>query len=950
MLAQERRDADRARRTGDLRAARRLLDEHLDDEPSDAASRTLRALVRRQAGDWEGALGDARRALDDSAQAPRELRAECARNLADLLCELGRGAEAAAVLESARADLDPGADARDAWALGSALWACGRRSDAREVLRQGMEGESGVTWQRQLARGRCERRLGFLQRAARSVVEAETRPGELGEPGQGEPDLLAELGSIYFEADGEVDHPEAAGRSPSRLYAAALQRSPGHEGALLGLFELHQTNWNLQRRAAEEYLEELFAANPASVRGLVAGTRADLEDGKLMSARERLESLARLAPGRRDVRALQATLAWIEHRRDDARAALEALAREDPADAEPEVILGQTLNELYRFPESVDFLRSAVERDPLDWRAWTQLGRALANTGDSEGGLAALQKALETAGGRQDVWRTNTERVLRRMHERFDELQASGDLLFSWEPAAAEVLAAYQVPFYQEARSELAARYGFTPEPVNIQVFERFEDFSVRSTGFTGFPALGVCFGPVVTAVSPASQLRGHFSWARTSFHEFTHVIHLGLSHNRCPRWITEGLATWEEEQRNPAWTRNMRRDLVDAHANGDLIGVRDLNRAFRGPRILFGYYQGGLLCRMLIERHGFPPILRLLEAFDRGLDLDQAFAEVYGASPEEIDRQFEAFVAGELASLAIEPRWSPATVARVRLDLSGEAPEADPHRQAWQEGWCTVAWGWWQAGRKVDAEQALRRLAASGDLPPRALFLRAEMELAAGDEAGARASYRAGVEAGGRDFRARMALGRMALREQELEEALEHFGAAEDLFPGYPEKPLAAELFLAEVLGRLDRTEEMYRARERWLAWNADEYAMRFELARWHAREGRPAQAERWFAEVNEIDPLRRALHAEWGAALEALERPEEALREYRVALLVPSELDLDQPGPPDEKEQARLLTAQARMLAALGRQDESRSTACRALELDAENAEARTLCGRDP
>jgi p-hydroxybenzoate 3-monooxygenase len=83
-------------------------------------------------------------------------------------------------------------------------------------------------------------------------------------------------------------------------------------------------------------------------------------------------------------------------------------------------------------------------------------------------------------------------------------------------------------------------------------------------------------------------------------------VIHLGLSHNRCPRWITEGLATWEEEHKHACWTRNMRRDLIDALANDDLIRVRDLNRAFRGPRILFGYYEGGLLCKMLIDERGF--------------------------------------------------------------------------------------------------------------------------------------------------------------------------------------------------------------------------------------------------------------------------------------------------------------------------------------------------------
>jgi tetratricopeptide (TPR) repeat protein len=392
-----------------------------------------------------------------------------------------------------------------------------------------------------------------------------------------------------------------------------------------------------------------------------------------------------------------------------------------------------------------------------------------------------------------------------------------------------------------------------------------------------------------------------------------------------------------------------MRRDLVDAHANSALIGVRDLNRAFRGPRILFGYYQGGLLCRMLIDRHGFPPMLRLLEAFDRGLDLDRAFGEVYGATPEQIDREFEAFVRAQLQGIAIEPRWSPTTIAKLRLGLAREAPADAAELESWKDGWCTVAWGWWQTGRQVDAQQALRRVTAVGEPPPRALFLRAEMALAAGDDAGAREAYLAGVDAGGRDFRARMALGRLALQDDDLEGAVEHFQAAEALFPGYPDKPLAAELFLAETLGRLDRTDEMYRARERWLAWNADEYAMRMELARWHAREARPQEAVRWFEEVNEIDPFRRALHVEWGEVLEALERYEEALREFRVALLVPVDLDLDQAGPPDDEERARLLTAQARMLGKLGRKVESAATAAQALELDPQNDEARAIAAGD-
>lgn len=941
-LAQERTEALRALRRGDVRSGLRLVDEHLSDDPTDAASRHLRAQLRARASNWSGALEDAARAFEDARGADPRLRADCARTWAGCLIELGRAAEALAVLDGAGALADPAEDPRNAWVRARALAESGAREQRREVLRLGQDSAQATTWERALDAARCARELGFLSRAARMVTEAEGLPGEFGEDGRGQPDILSELASIYFEADGEVAHPEAASRSPADLYRAVLEASPGHEQACLGMHELHQVNWTRRLRDASDFLDDLFAVAPDSLAGRVRVARVALGDGNLPAARDQIARLCDLAPQRRDVRALEASLAWIEHRRDEARAILAELAEADPGDSAPWVGLGRTLNDLYRFGEALEFLREASERDGRDRQAWTQLGRSLANTGATAEGLAALRRATEVAEGRHDVWRHNTLLVLERMEERFVTQAVPGDLSFSWIPDGAAVLAAYQVPFYQAAREELAERYAFTPGAVQIEIFDRFQDFSVRSTGFEGFPALGVCFGPVVTAVSPLSELRGKFSWARTGFHEFTHVVHLGLSHNRCPRWITEGLATWEEEQRNPAWTRNMRRELLDARANGELIAVRDLNAAFRGPRILFGYYQGGLLCRMLIDEHGFPPMIRLLSAFDRGLDIDQAFGEVYGATPEEIDARFLEFVDGELAQLALEPRWGPAAVARRRLGLADKPPADDAERAAWRDAWCTVAWGRWQTGRVVDSEQALRALAALGELPPRAHFLRGEMALSRNDRSAARESYEAGIAAGGADFRASMALGRMAFEDEDWSRAEKHLLAAEAQFPGFPEKILAAELLLAEVYGRTEREAERMAARERWLSWNSDEYPMRVASARWHAERGRHADAVRWFDEANQIDPMSRALHEGWGSSLFELGRFEEALREFEVALLVPAEFEAEG-GAPSDEQRARLLGWRARALAALDRAEEARAAAAQALALDEDCAEAK-------
>lgn len=944
LLAMERTEADRLRRRGSIKKAISQLTELIDDEPGDAASRAIRARARLDLAQYERALRDAERALEDALKINRDgggdLRALCARVLAEVLLETGRSSEALDALNRIESDLDATARARDAWVLGRVLEELGRREESRGVLRQGARIASG-DWRELLARGQCQRRLGQLRAASESLVAAD----RAAKDDQGvEPAILVELGDLFFEADREVE--AAKSRSPKHLYAEALRIHEHHVGALLGLFELHRYNWRRRQRTAADILEEAKATAPDSVAVLLAGVRADLEDGKLPAARKGLARLEDLAPARRDVRTVNAALAWVEHRRKDCKEILTELESVDTLDSNPPREVGRHLLELYRFAEGVEFLEHAVELDPEDHLAWQELGRALANTGREVEGREALETAARKASGRQDAWRDNMVQVLGRM-ERELVTEKFGDLSFRWRPAAADVLREYLVPFYKDAREEFSQRYGFTSTPTVIEVFDRHVDFSVRSTGFQGFPALGVCFGPVVTSVSPLSELRGSFSWSRTAFHEFSHVIHLGISHNRCPRWITEGLATWEEVNRNPTWTRNLRRDLLDARANDDVIPVRELNRAFRGPRILFGYYQGGLLCEMLIEDYGFPPMIHLLQAFDRGLDLDQAFREVFDASPEDIDERFAKFLEREYGALALEPRWKPSRIERMRIFAKQTPPEDSAARSAWIEEWTTIAWGSWQQRKRVDSQEALRLLKQSGAETARIAFLEGEIALSEGRESEAQESFYRGLELGGEDYRVRVALGSLAAADNELEEAEAQYLAAEAAFPGYDEESLSAELRLADLLLLEDREEAGMAARERWLAWNAGELDMRRKVAAWHAENDRHERAATLYSECNQIDLFLRDVHRKWADSLYELDRQEEAAREFRVARIVPFDLDADEPGPLSKAAEAELLALEARSLRALGRDEAATALARRALELDEDNELAEEVLG---
>jgi tetratricopeptide (TPR) repeat protein len=150
----------------------------------------------------------------------------------------------------------------------------------------------------------------------------------------------------------------------------------------------------------------------------------------------------------------------------------------------------------------------------------------------------------------------------------------------------------------------------------------------------------------------------------------------------------------------------------------------------------------------------------------------------------------------------------------------------------------------------------------------------------------------------------------------------------------------------------------------------------MRVDVADWHAAAGRHADAVRLYEEANEVDVFRRDLHIKWGTSLFEEERYEPALREFGVALLVPAALDPDHirvdprvlpPGvdpravpprmlaalpanaktviAPTDKQRASWIAMQAACLKALGREQESRAHATRALELDPDCERARKL-----
>lgn len=405
--------------------------------------------------------------------------------------------------------------------------------------------------------------------------------------------------------------------------------------------------------AATEETDAALRTNPNLAMAHITRAGMALRDMDIRLADEHIARALNINPNDLEALSVRAAARFLADDREGFERAKTDVFRRNRRFSRMYSIIGEFAEWEHRYPEIVAMAHEAVTLDSDDALGHATLGLNLLRMGEETEGLSALRDAWSR--DRYNVHVFNTlnlyDNVISREYEEFEAAPFRMRMHRDERPA----LEPYVVPTLRRAYNDMVRRYGFTPEgPVRIELFANTEHFSVRTTGLPNVGVQGVCFGKVVTAISPAG---GPFNWGNIVWHELAHVFHIQLSRNHVPRWFTEGLAEYETIIARPEWKREDDASLYQAMQGGRFPAIRDMNAAFthvRHPQqILTAYYGSSQIIVYLVGRFGFEVVPRMLRAWGEGLQTPEVISRVLRISAEQLDTDFRTHTLNRLQSHA---------------------------------------------------------------------------------------------------------------------------------------------------------------------------------------------------------------------------------------------------------------------------------------------------------
>ena len=385
--------------------------------------------------------------------------------------------------------------------------------------------------------------------------------------------------------------------------------------------------------------------NPHHVPSLLFVVDHHIDAERYDDARQVLDQVLTVNPLCPEAWAFGAVLAHLDNDLAGERTARDQALSTWSTNPQVDHLIGRKLSGKYRFREGSQYQRQALECDSVFQPAQLQLAMDLLRTGEEEEGWRRAALVFEV--DEYNVVAHNLVQLQANL-SRFRTLE-NKDFVIRMDAREAGIYGDRVLNLLMRAKQVLCAKFALQiDEPVTVEIFPQQQDFAIRTFGLPGGAGfLGVCFGRVITANSPASQGNTPSNLESVLWHEFCHVVTLQKTRNRMPRWLSEGISVYEESQANHVWGQRLDPTYRQMILGGGLTPVSQLSGAFLNPptpsHLQFAYLESALVVEYLVGKHGQEVLNRMLADLGDGLSINDVLQRHCG-SLHALDQEFELY------------------------------------------------------------------------------------------------------------------------------------------------------------------------------------------------------------------------------------------------------------------------------------------------------------------
>jgi tetratricopeptide (TPR) repeat protein len=456
----------------------------------------------------------------------------------------------------------------------------------------------------------------------------------------------------------------------AKTYSEGLKKAPDDADTLYGLARAYQPS---ARGKMLELLQTALEKNEHHIPSLLLLVDHSVDAEEYEAAEKLIARALKVNPHHPLAWAYRTVLAHLRNDAAGETAARGKALQHWTTNPEVDYLIGTKLAQKYRFAEGAAYQRRSLAFKPDFLPAQIQLAEDLLRLGEEAEGWKLAETVHQRDG--YDVTAYN----LHSLHGTMQKFQTltNADFVLRMSPAEAALYGGRALALLDRAKNRLTEKYGIElAAPTFIEIFPEQKDFAVRTFGMPDNPGfLGVCFGRVVTANSPASQGGSPANWEAVLWHEFCHVVTLQMTKNKMPRWLSEGISVYEELQANPSWGQTMNPRYREMVLGDDLKPVSELSSAFLSPKsdlhVQFAYYQSSLVIEYLVSQFGFEKLKAILRDLGEGVNINDAIPK-HTAPMKQIEKEFAAFAKAKARALGPGLEWEKPVAADSRLQALG--------------------------------------------------------------------------------------------------------------------------------------------------------------------------------------------------------------------------------------------------------------------------------------